>query len=224
MSQSRLAVPCLALLLLLPGCAVRSISNTARPWGDTNTTYAGELSDFDVVGLGGAESASKAPDLQLQPHARVMVVQSGALFPDEPMLTGLAQHFTVGAASGSPSASAGGEQGMRLAAVRGGFDAIVAYWGVLESRPRPTAGKAAAWVPIAGFFVNDESQQMRIRLRIVVVDASTGSWRSLLPEPIDDVRASSLVTRQSKDSEQVELLKAAAYRVAVEQVAALVRR
>lgn len=205
-------------LLLLPACAARSISNPVRPWGNANATYAGELTDLDVIGGDVGDPGSGAGDVRLHAGQRVLVVQSGALFPDEQVLTGLAAHFTVGAVSGIPSPSTHGEHGMRLAAARGGFDAILAYWGILESRPRPTAGEAAAWLPIAGYFVPNESQQMRIRLRIVVVDTRTGRWRSLLPEPMSDERASSMATRQSSDQAQVEVLTKAAYRAAIDLV------
>jgi hypothetical protein len=211
--------------LLLPACAMRSISNPGRPYGSANTSYAGELSDFAVVGSGGAatDGDGGTANVTLRPRQRLLVMQSGAAFPDDAMVTGLAQHFEVGTASGIPS-DAFGEHGLRTAAARGGFDAVVAYWGVLESRPRPTAGKAASWFPIAGFFVPDESQQMRIRLRIVVLDVASGRWRSLMPTPIDDERASSLVTRHSRDMEQVEHLKEAAYVAAVEAIAALAQK
>jgi len=208
------------LLLLLPACATRSISNPVRPWGNGNSTYDGELSDLDVIGtdLPGDASDGTA-EVRLRAGERVLVVQSGALFPDEQVLTALKAHFDVGVASGIPSRSTSNARGMRQAAARGGFAAIIAYWGILESRARPTAGQAAAWLPIAGVFVPDERQEMRIRLRIVVVDTRTGRWRSLLPEPMSDDRASSMVTRNSADREQVEVLKEAAYRAGVELVA-----
>lgn len=223
MSASRSLLPLLGIVCLLSACTVRSISNPGRPWGSGNTTYAGEISDFDVVGTGTFEVA-EAGGATLRPGQRVLVVQSGAGFPDEAMLQGLGAHFEVGTASGIPTGALGGEHGMLAAAQRGGFDAVVAYWGILESRERPTEGVAASWVPIVGMFVPDSSQQMRIRLRIVVADARTGRWRCLLPEPIDDERASSLVTRRSEDAEQVEVLKDAAYRVAVQSLVALAQR
>ena len=55
-------------------------------------------------------------------------------------------------------------------------------------------------------------------------DTRSGRWRSLLSEPLDDERASSLVTHNSTDSDRVELLKTAAYRAAVDLVAGLGQR
>ena len=201
------------MLALCCGCATRSISNPVRSYGGGNSTYAGELSDFDVVGLGAPTGAGR--DVVLQKGMRVLVVQSGAGFPNERMLSALSAHFEVGAVSGIPTPALS-EHGMRQAAARGGFEAIVAYWGILETTERANAGAAASWVPIAGWFVPDADQLMRIRLRIVVLDVQTGCWRTILPEPMDDERASSMLSRESSDRDQVELLMQAAIPAAVE--------
>jgi len=200
----------IALVALACGCqSSRSISNPVRPWGGGNGTFEGELSDFDVVGLEAGSALPPAGKVVLRPHARVLLVQSGAMFPGELLVSALSKHFEIGIASGIPTPGMG-EHGMRYSAARGGYDAVVAYWGVLESSERDTAGKAASWVPIAGWFVPDSSQRMRIRLRVVVLDVPTGQWTSLLPTPIDDERASTMFGRESSDREQVELLMSAA--------------
>jgi hypothetical protein len=207
----------LLLALLTCGCAVRSLSDTARPWGDGNATYRGELNDLDVVGHGPGE-AGPGGAVQLRGGQRVLVVQSGAVFPDEAMSTGLGEFLQVGTMSGVPSRDSGNPHGLRQAAARGGYDAVLCYWGVLESRERATAGMAVAWVPVYGWFVDSSRLEMRIRLRIVVLDVASGRWRCLLPAPIDDARAASLVTSNRKDAEQVLVLKEAAYRAAVDAV------
>jgi hypothetical protein len=211
----------LCALLLLPACATRSISDAGYPHapGNHNALYRGELSDFDVVGraaLGGA-----AGELALRPRARVLVVQSGALFPDEAMMAALGEHFDVGTASGVPVFDGYGDQGMLAAAARGGFDAVVAYWGVLESQQDTDA---SAWVPVAGLFFNSTTQAMRLRLRVVVADARTGQWRSLLTKPLDDERRTTLAGSQSSDREQVATVKRTGYGAAAAAVAALIRR
>lgn len=215
MNGGSLALLLCAFLSVLPACAVRSISNTGRPHGGQNTTYAGELSDFDIVGCGVANVGQ--PRVQLKKGQRVLVMQSGAAFPDQAMVTGLAEHFEVGTASGIPTPAMIGT-GIGTAAARGGFDAVIAYFGVLESSTEGTAGRAASWIPIGGFFVPDENQRMRIRLRIILLDTRTSAWQSLMPEPIDDERISSLVTRNRKDQEQVLVLKEAAYAAAIRAI------
>lgn len=207
----------LGLAVLLSGCAVRSISNPVRGYGYGNATYAGELSDFDVVGAAGALDSGTSGQVTLAEGARVLVVQSGAVFPDERALKALAAHYQVGSASGIPTPGLHG-MGMRDAAARGGFDAVLAYWGTLETSERATAGAAASWVPIAGWFVPDREQRMRIRLRVVVLDVGTGRWRGFEPPPMDDARASSIVTRDGADERQVDVLMEAALPAAVEAV------
>jgi hypothetical protein len=209
----------LCALLLLPACATRSISDAGYPHapGNRNALYRGELSDFDVVGraaLGGAGG-----ELALRPRARVLVVQSGALFPDEVMMAALGEHFETGAASGVPVSDGYGDQGMLAAAARGGFDAVVAYWGMLESQQE---SDASAWVPVAGLFFDSTTQAMRLRLR--VVDPKTGQWRSLLTTPLDDQRRTSLAGSESSDRAQVDAVKRAGYAAATAAVAALIRR
>ena len=204
--------PFVALLALLAGCTVRSISDT-QPWSYSNPTFAGEITDLDVVGVAPMEVLAGEPALRA--GQRVLVVQSGAMFPDELMLAALREHCTVGTASGMPTRAFETGHGLRNAAQRGGYDAVLAYWGVLETSSTGTAGKAASWVPIAGFFVTDEIQRMRIRLRLVLVDAKTGAWRSFLPTPGMRERDSSFVTRSRVDAELIEALKTASYREAV---------
>lgn len=216
MTRIALRVAVLAIFAWLTSCSVRSISNPGRTYGSANTTYAGELSDFDVVGA--VCEYAGVGNIVLRPGQRVLVVQSGAVFPDERMLSGLSKHFDVGAASGVPTLALG-SHGMRQAAQRGGFDAIIAYWGSLESSESVTAGAAASWVPIVGLIVPDSSQHLRIRLRIIVVDVRTGGWQTLMPPPVDDERASSMATRDSSDRDQVDVLMEAGFSIALETIA-----
>jgi len=200
------------------GCSVRSISDPGIYGADRNRTYAGELSEFQVVGTD-AGDVSQNRDFTLRPGQRILVVQSGAVFPDERFLGLLGEHFEVGAVSGMPSSALGAE-GMRHAAARGGFEVIVAYWGILESSETPTGGTAASWVPIAGWFIPDSRHRVRIRLRAVVVDTYSGRWRQLLPTPIEDERLTSMLSHGQVDSAMVERLVGAA---APSLVAALTR-
>lgn len=203
-----------ALLVVSTGCATRSISDPGFYSGRGNASYTGELSDFDLVGTASGSEGVAVGEVSLRARQRVLVVKSGAAFPDERVLSALAKHFEIGAASGIPTASLGAH-GMRHAAARGNFDAVIGYWGVLESSVRATPGAAVSWVPFAGLFVPDASQELRVRLRIVVLDVRTGSWRTLLPPPVDDSRSFSAVTRESNDRNQVSLLMDAALPAAI---------
>jgi hypothetical protein len=107
---------------------------------------------------------------------------------------------------------------MRSAAAAGEFDAVIAYWGALESRESANAGAAASWLPVLGPFVPDADQRMRLRVRVVVLDVASGRWRSLAPAPIETSSSSSIVTRESRDRAQAQVLIDAAVPAALEAI------
>jgi hypothetical protein len=207
-------------LLLAAACATRSISDSHDPYARDvrNRLYVGELSDLDVVGTTARGDA--AGGVALPKNAKVLVVQSGAVFPDAAMLELLGEHFDVDVSSGMPLANGFGENGMLGAAARGGYDALVAYWGVLESKE---STDASVWVPIAGLFFDSTRQTMRLRLRVIVADPRTGRWHSQLCAPVDEETTTSIAGRSGSDQDLVVRAKLAGYRAAVDAVRALVR-
>jgi hypothetical protein len=239
-SLASLASVVLLASLLLAGCASRSISNSGYPQDGGrggNPSYAGELSELDVLGVDPssvteeqiAAALKNAKPVEFAPGARVMVVQSGADMPDEDMLALLRTRYRVGVFSGVPQhkpssleqdAGPRGDysKGLRMAAAKGGYTHILCYWGVLEASQRSLATKGVSWIPIAGLFVPDETQEMRIRLRLAVVDVRTGSWTMIAPTPVVDTALSALLNRRTSDQDQVAVLKAAGYRAAVEEL------
>jgi hypothetical protein len=240
-SRHRLAWPLAALLLLsLAGCATRSISDSGYRGGywsggsDDNRLYRGELSEFDVLGIERGQAIAEA-EIQASLGARerpaiargasIMLIQSGAMFPDEPMVQALEARYDVGQFSGIPeersqsasaalAASASYAMALRLAAARGGYDKIVAYWGVLETTQEGLGTKVVSWVPIVGNLIPDETQRMRIRLKFAVIDVRTGQWDLYAPEPLEDAAISASLNRASSDQAQVALLKEAGYKAA----------
>jgi hypothetical protein len=213
-----------AAVLLLAGCESRSISNSGYPAGYRHGAspgdYAGELSEFDVLGVDAAEKISDA-DIQAAFHnknsvrlartSRVLLIQSGAEFPDSAMQEPLSALYAVGPFSGRPrnqkNPDVSYSKSLRLAAARGGFDKILCYWGVLESQRTGKASKSVSWVPIVGYFVPDESQSMRLRLKAVLIDTVTGNWVMIQPDPVSDKQLSSSATREKSDQELVANLK-----------------
>ena len=73
-------------------------------------------------------------------------------------------------------------------------------------------------MPFVGGAIPDEGQEMRIRLKVAVVDAKSGQWDMFSPEPLYDTAASARYTRESSDQGQVALLKTKAYEVAAEDL------
>jgi hypothetical protein len=236
-----------AALLLLAGChSTRSISNSGyrepdsvchfappRNGSDPSFEYRGELSEFDVLGITRGNSASEsdihqalttARQIRLKRGDTILLIQSGATFPDGPMVSELSKHFRVIPFSGVPpvsrrtldgqfeSSDAGSfARSLRLVAARGGCDAILCYWGILESENAKLATKTVSWVPVMNWFVPDENEHMRLRLKLALVDVRTGDWAVLSPTPVESSKLSTSPSRVVADQKLVERLKRQAY-------------
>lgn len=228
-AQRRPAVTIVGVLALtaILSCSTRSISNV-----DYNPLYTGELSEISVLGIdpsaGITEEAIVAAfqadrTVALKPGCSLLLIQSGAMFPDEPMQRELSKHFRIVPFSGAfdkESTKVNLSKPLRLAAAQGNCDVIACYWGVIETAQQDLVTKAVSWAPIVGRAVPDETQQMRIRLKFVLVDARTGNWQMIAPEPFVEKRASARVNRDSSDQNQISRLKEKAYTALAEQIAA----
>ena len=227
-----------AVATLLAACATRSISNSGydanveRGYAPRdNPFYKGELSEFAVLGIDENAPVSEA-DIQraLSERSRIvmprgtsiMLVQSGAMIPDDDMVKDLGRFYNVAVFSGVPpekSVSTGNfSRALRLAAARGGADRIVVYWGILESGRENLATKVVSWVPFVGGVIPDENQRMRIRMKVAVVDVKSGTWEVFSPEPFEDTSVSGRYSRASSDQTQVALLKGKAYKSTAEDM------
>jgi hypothetical protein len=225
----------ISVLVFLAACSVRSISDSGyyadsdrRGARASNPFYRGELSEFDVLGIDPKIPITEA-DIQKSLAARnritlskgssIMLIQSGAMIPDDAMVKGLEKYYNVSVFTGVPGE--GGAQGnsyamaLRLAAAKGGYEKMVIYWGLLEAGRENLATKSVSWVPIIGWAVPDETQRMRIRMKVAIVDVRSGQWDMFSPEPFEDVGFSGLFTRVSSDQAQVATLKDKAYNATV---------
>ena len=235
-------------LALFAGCATttRSLSNSgyrepgSRTYfpprqndSDPGFEYRGELSEFDVLGITRTETATDADiekalaaakRIRLKSGDSILLVQSGAIFPDAPMVNELSKHFRVVPFTGVPPATRRGTDGqferydagdfsksLRLAAARGGCETILCYWGILESANARLVTKTVSWVPIAEWLIPDETQHMRIRLKLALVDVRTGDWAVLSPNAIEDSKLTVGPRRGIADQKLVERLKQKAY-------------
>jgi hypothetical protein len=245
----------LIALALFTGCTTtkRSLSNSSyREPGrtahfaprqidsDPGFEYRGELSELDVLGITRNDSASDADiekalaaakQIRIKLGASVMLVQSGAIFPDAPMVNELSNHFRVVPFTGVPPVSRRTTDGrferydagdfsksLRLAAARGGCDTILCYWGILESESAKLATKTVSWVPVATWFIPDENQHMRIRLKLALVDVRTGNWTVLNPDAIEASKLSVSPRRGVADQKLVERLKLKAYEAGAKEL------
>lgn len=229
-------VSVLFLLTALAGCGVRSISDSgyrAENGGSVkagNPLYSGELSEFTVLGIDPAATVTleeinrflaKQQKFTLPKGSSLMLVQSGALLPDEEMLRALEQYYNVTAFSGVPIGRDSGNYAMslRLAAARSGCEKIMVYWGILETAQKNKSAKVLSWMPLVGSIIPDESQKMRIRLKVALVDVKTGQWDAFSPQPFQDSADSARYERESVDQGQVTSLKAKAYADMAEKIA-----
>lgn len=239
----------LSLCALLAGCAKtgRSISHSGFPGSHCYTgtdgafEYRGELSEFDVLGISREQITSEAEIQRALSHAKpvrlhrgssILLIQSGALVPDAPMVSSLSQHFTVVPFTGIPrvrQTTAGTVQtesydpetyskSLRLTAARGGCDLIVCYWGMLESESENLPTKTVSWVPVVNWLLPDEKQHMRIRLKVALVDIRTGDWSVFSPKSFEQARISISPRRGVVDQKQVERLKKLAYEAAIAEM------
>lgn len=227
---------CVVTAAVAAGCTTtRSISNTARTSptrcfaparpAEEAYSYRGELNEFDVLAIDRDQIISQA-DIEraletpafakLRRGSSIMLVQSGAVFPDAPMVAALERDFTVVPFSGVPVNAQNYERGaysrlLRLAAARAGSQSIVCYWGILESGTQDLRTKTVSWVPLAGWMVPDERQHMRIRLKIALIDVKTGAWTVFSPPAFGDKAISTRLSRGSADQKQIESLQQQAY-------------
>jgi len=228
-----------AVLTLLTGCGTRPISDSGyyadsdRAYGARSSPlYKGELSEFAVLGIEPSGGISESDIRQalaqkervvVPKGASVMLVQSGAMIPDEPMVKALEKYYSVAVFSGVPqekeSSGNSYSKALRLAAAKAGHQKVVAYWGVLETGRENLATKVVSWVPFVGGLVPDETQRMRIRLKVALVDVETGRWEMFVPEPFEDTDLSGRYNRISSDQTQVSVLKDKGYTAAAEELA-----
>jgi len=217
-----------SLAFLFAGCETRSISDSGYRHhgygysGGSKVGYQGELNEFDVLGVerGGqiteeqiVRSLESASRLKLRKGSSVLLIQSGAPQPDPAMRRALELNFNVLPFSGQPprTNSESYAKSLRLAAAQAGCETILCYWGTLESARRDLETKSISWVPIVGWVVPDERQQMRIQLKMAVIEVRTGHWTMFAPESFESRAMSDQLRRESSDQGQVEKLKKLAY-------------
>ncbi len=233
MNKHILLAGLLVTTILLSGCETRSISDSGYRsrhygyYGGKSGQPSLELNELDVLGIRPTDKPTEAEirhaaaarsRLEVKRGARVMLLQSGAQYPDAPMVAEVEKYFAVTPFSGVPAQLGVKEAGdeslsarLRLAAARGGVDAIVCYWGILESGRVDHVTKTISWVPVVSWFAPDETQQMRIRLKAAVVDVKSGNWTMLTPAAFENEALSTRPAREKSDQQQVTNLKAKGY-------------
>ncbi len=235
--MKKIGIPVIIFLLFLSGCATRSISNSGynQPgyYGGgraDNPFYKGELSEFDVLGIDAGKeiteqeiavaASARKERLTLRKGDSILLIQSGAMIPDQDMSESADKYFMVSVFTGVPEQDKKSNQSyaksLRLAAAKAGIGKILVYWGVLESGTKNLATKTVSWVPIVGWALPDQTQEIRIRLKVALIDVKTGQWEIFVPRVFEDTAYSASLNRESSDQQQVALLKTKAYQAAIE--------
>lgn len=223
--------------LVVAGCVTRSISDSGyrgnHHYGGSRL-YQGELSEFDVLGIDAGKDIAEAEiaeafgrektRLSLTRGEAILLIQSGAMMPDEQMRQYLEQYFSVSVFTGIPEKdrqeNMSYAKALRYSAAKAGIGKVVVYWGILESGTKELPTKTISWVPIVGWGMPDEAQKMRIRLKLAIVDVVTGQWEIFSPEVFQDSAYSARGNRAASDQEQVIALKSMAYESAVKAMLA----
>jgi hypothetical protein len=273
------------LLALAAGCLVAGCAKTTRSisqsgygqGGSYPAPYARELDEFDVLGIDRNKPATEediqgavraAKPVRAVPGTTILLVQSGAVFPDSGMVTELGKSFRVVPFTGlanepqKPDASVRDNttrsvaiisdpdkpatvvplsmvareryktpaeridpgaysRTLRLAAARAGASVVVCYWGILESGTQEHTTKVISWIPAVNWVVPDETQHMRINVKVAVVDVASGSWSVFSVQPEDTKSLTRHTRREATDQRLVESLKAKAYEMAARDLARL---
>jgi hypothetical protein len=200
------------------GCETTNRSISRYEYG-YNPSYSGELSAVDFIkDVSDPRAGSASNDISITKGERVIVMQSGQLSPDGALVSELGDRCHIIAMSGIPSKTSVGEPKLRDAARAGGVAKIMAYWGTIETSIQSEQTKAVSWVPIVGWYIPDESQEMRISITAIVSDTATGRWTDYTVLSPETKVFHSTMTREAKDSWQVEGLKSEVYKQLVQKV------
>jgi hypothetical protein len=235
--MKKIACLLITLAALLTGCQTRSISDSGY---HRDREFRGELSELEVLGVDTSKGITeediksalqRRTKIEISRGDRIVLIQSGAQFPDEPMVKEMEKFYRIIPLSGVPNRprynqfrdveqidSKPMDMAYRLAAANAGAKTLIVYWGVLESSRKGYGSKAVSWVPIAGAFIPDEDQEMRIRLKVAIIDVQSGKWEMLTPEVYADGSVSARINRESSDQDQVEKLKEQGYRRVVSDI------
>jgi len=207
---------------VLSGCASTSISDSGynRVQGHSRhhngePVVSKELNELAVIGIGAkskfdeaviAQSLTEKKPFSLHANSRVLLLQSGARFPDSEMVSSMSKYWDVSTLSGDSRDYVDSHLNnvLRYTAATGGRDIVVVYWGVIESAKQDLQAKNISWIPLVGWPLADEKTQMRVVLKFAVIDVASGQWEMFQPEPVEHQFLSRMINRNGK-SQQAEI-------------------
>ncbi len=220
------------LVVFLFSCS-KSISETGYAQSENKVpgynAQQKELNELKVLGIRNLSSITEenisevmatATSVDLPKGDSILLIQSGADYPDSEMIESMSQYWDVNILSGSNDKYSGDNlnKALRYIAASGGNKHLVVYWGIVETAKKSLASKNISWVPFVGWSLPDENTQMRIRLKFAIINVETGSWKMIQPSPVEEEFMSSIIGREGKEQEKVIELKKLVYANAAKQI------
>ncbi len=236
MTRSFVRIVALPLAMCLVGWLLTACSNApvnpkpaAAPEKVAASTVQTALAETDVLGYDSAQSVSEEEIAkaagprgkgQIKRGAPVMLIQAGLPAPEEIMLREAGNYFAVTPFSGlaqrrnDPGESANLSRMLRLTAAKGGSDFLVVYWTALEAgADKPGAPDWRAFTAE----IPADAEQVRMRLRILIVDVKNGHWATVNPETLEDKAARGGWFRKRTSAQRIAALKERAYKHALQE-------
>ena len=229
--------PAVLAAYLLIGCAHekttdyrRADYNSRKPLKSHHISGR-ELGDTDVLGASASNpteeeirtALDRASKVELKRGENVLVVQSGEAVPDSRMVSELNKYYRAVPFSGIRSDWIKGSstnepdyaKALRLAAAQAGAEKILCFWGNLEVAQHDLSTKTVTWLPVIDIFVPDEKNNVRVHLKIALIDVRTGAWTVFRSEPQEAEMVSTGWAREHVRSPEVRRLQQKSYVVAV---------
>ena len=232
-------LPAVLAAIFLIGCAhekttdYRRADYTSRKPLKSVHMSGRELADTDVLGVAAQapteedirNALDRASKVQLRAGEPILVVQSGEPVPDTRMIAELNKHYRAIPFSGlrgdwiKGSSNSKNEpdyaRALRLAAAQAGAEKILCFWGNLEVAQHDLSTKTITWLPVVDVIIPDEKNNVRVHLKIALVDVRTGAWTVFRTEPQETQMVSTGWAREHIRSPEVRRLQQKSYTVAV---------
>jgi hypothetical protein len=230
-------LPAVWAAIFLIGCAhentteYRRADYTSRKPLKSHHSSHREHADTDVLGASAMAptdedirtTLDRAARVELKKGEAVLVVQSGEPVPDARMVAELNKHYRAIPFSGIRSDWIHGNstsepdyaKSLRFAAAQAGAEKILCYWGSLEVAHKDLSTKTVTWLPVVDIIVPDQKENVRVFLKIALVDVRTGAWTVFRTEPQEAEMVSTGWAREHVQSPEVRRLQQKSYVVAV---------
>jgi hypothetical protein len=229
--------PAIVAATFLIGCAhenttdYRRADYSSRKPLKSYHSGANELLDADVLGSTAQvptnedirKTLDRATKVGLREGESVLVVQSGEPVPDSRMIAELNQHFRAIPFSGIRSDWIHGDstvspdyaKALRFAAAQAGAEKILCFWGQLEVAHHDLSTKTITWLPVVDVIVPDQKENVRVLLKVALVDVRSSAWTVFRTEPQETQMMSTGWGREHVRSPEVRRLQQKSYEVAV---------